>query len=229
MPPRKPWQHWPGNGTEAALQRSRDVAAAETSLLASTSRSSRTLQRSRDVAAAETCIRCPASANISPLQRSRDVAAAETLILELRPSPRSLLQRSRDVAAAETNEVLAKIAGTTGFNGAATLPPRKLVALVEIKPRTLASTEPRRCRRGNKACEALGACFPKLQRSRDVAAAETPDAGSRLRCRGRFNGAATLPPRKPPRRCARASAGGCFNGAATLPPRKRRFRRRSAR
>ncbi len=85
-----------------------------------------------------------------------------------------------------------------GFNGAATLPPRKrVVRKIVVERHQLASTEPRRCRRGNSAL-----CAPTGANS------------------SRFNGAATLPPRKPCRRARTPGKGARFNGAATLPPRK---------
>ncbi len=66
------------------------------------------------------------------------------------------LQRSRDVAAAETATTTKPPRLTYGFNGAATLPPRKLRRRLELVLEVLL-----------------------LQRSRDVAAAETvPSDGS---------------------------------------------------
>ncbi len=137
------------------------------------------------------------------LQRSRDVAAAETqnllsMIYDVMP-----LQRSRDVAAAETLGEPGFARVVVGFNGAATLPPRKLpqrqrragmVSRASTEPRrcrrgnvervaaaistALASTEPRRCRRGNRTAASRRPIAVGLQRSRDVAAAETMSASA---------------------------------------------------
>ncbi len=66
------------------LQRSRDVAAAETRFVEAISTEETRLQRSRDVAAAETLRALPDARAMVKLQRSRDVAAAETPI---KPAP----------------------------------------------------------------------------------------------------------------------------------------------
>ncbi len=132
------------------------------------------LQRSRDVAAAETVGGWGRFGGGNRLQRSRDVAAAETSERSSIAIGSSPLQRSRDVAAAETQRADAQSAFPLRFNGAATLPPRKL-ARRSMSPNCIfvASTEPRRCRRGN------------------------PSVTTRSRtARNSFNGAATLPPRK---------------------------------
>ncbi len=92
------------------LQRSRDVAAAETRLCACGAVVNIELQRSRDVAAAETARGAKVAYDAVVLQRSRDVAAAETAAVASIARGEGELQRSRDVAAAETDMPARRVA-----------------------------------------------------------------------------------------------------------------------
>jgi len=108
------------------------------------------------------------------------------------------------------------------FNGAATVQPRKEMHAVRLDLRPVASMGPRLFSRGKPACSPPARALNRatLQWGRDCSAAES----SRFRfCASsltRFNGAATVQPRKAGRIAAAVSGPKSFNGAATVQPRK---------
>ncbi len=111
------------------------------------------------------------------LQRSRDVAAADATTDETPDIGVIELQRSRDVGSADA------MRRARGMTHSSWLQRSRDVAAADAPVPFNVSDQ-----------------YYSLQRSRDVAAAETwPTPRERTRCSSRFNGAATLPPRKRPR------------------------------
>ncbi len=179
------------------LQRSRDVAAAETATVVENSDFTRGFNGAATLPPRKPVTRTAAAYNATKLQRSRDVAAAETHLRHHRRLPRVAsteprrCRRGNGIApstlykwqAASTEPRRCRRGNATRmplnghswdcFNGAATLPPRKRRRPDPQHAGRQASTEPRRCRRGNDGAIFKRPWFDLLQRSRDVAAAET--------------------------------------------------------